>query len=285
MALETDLQRIGRELAEVVSGTGAPPAQGHRRARDGAGFARHGAARGALPARRRDAGVPIARRPRPPPRRVPRRRWTSARRRSQPRCARPTRAPAARRSALRLPPASGTWRTASSSASRRRPRSRRCAACTTTASLTTVDLLGEATVSSAEADRYADRCAEALDTLAEAMASWPGAPEPNLSVKVSALTPALRPQAPELGRDDAAGAAAAAARAGARRRRAPARGHGVARLARDDARARLRAARRGRVPRRPVGRARAAGLPARLARRSSTGSSNGRAARSGARRS
>jgi RHH-type proline utilization regulon transcriptional repressor/proline dehydrogenase/delta 1-pyrroline-5-carboxylate dehydrogenase len=70
--------------------------------------------------------------------------------------------------------------------------------------LTTVDLLGEATVSSAEADRYADRCAEALDTLADAMASWPGAPEPNLSVKVSALTPALRPQAPELGRDDAA---------------------------------------------------------------------------------
>ena len=36
------------------------------------------------------------------------------------------------------------------------------------------------------------------------MASWPGSPEPNLSVKVSALTPALRPEAPELGRDDAA---------------------------------------------------------------------------------
>ncbi|MFL6038227.1 MAG: proline dehydrogenase family protein [Gaiellaceae bacterium] len=71
--------------------------------------------------------------------------------------------------------------------------------------LTTVDLLGEATVSSAEADRYAERCADALDTLAEAMASWPGEPQPNLSVKVSALTPALRPQAPELGRDDAAG--------------------------------------------------------------------------------
>ena len=71
--------------------------------------------------------------------------------------------------------------------------------------LTTVDLLGEATVSSAEADRYAERCADALETLAGAMASWPGAPQPNLSVKVSALTPALRPQAPELGRDDAAG--------------------------------------------------------------------------------
>src|SRR5215208_2532067 len=71
--------------------------------------------------------------------------------------------------------------------------------------LTTVDLLGEATVSSAEADRYAERCADALETLAEAMASWPGAPQTNLSVKVSALTPALRPQAPDLGRDDAAG--------------------------------------------------------------------------------
>jgi RHH-type proline utilization regulon transcriptional repressor/proline dehydrogenase/delta 1-pyrroline-5-carboxylate dehydrogenase len=71
--------------------------------------------------------------------------------------------------------------------------------------LTTVDLLGEATVSSAEADRYADRCHDALDTLAEAMAKWPGSPEPNLSVKVSALTPALRPQAPHVGREDAAG--------------------------------------------------------------------------------
>ena len=70
--------------------------------------------------------------------------------------------------------------------------------------LTTVDLLGEATVSSVEADRYARRCDDALDTLAAAMDSWPGKPEPNLSVKVSALTPALRPQAPELGRDDAA---------------------------------------------------------------------------------
>jgi RHH-type proline utilization regulon transcriptional repressor/proline dehydrogenase/delta 1-pyrroline-5-carboxylate dehydrogenase len=70
--------------------------------------------------------------------------------------------------------------------------------------LTSVDLLGEATVTAGEADRYAARCAEALDTLAGAMRQWPGEPEPNLSVKVSALTPALRPEAPELGRDDAA---------------------------------------------------------------------------------
>ena len=79
----------------------------------------------------------------------------------------------------------------------------------------TVDLLGEATVTADEADRYAARCAEALDTLAEATAGWPahpmlesdsaGAlPRVNLSVKVSALTPLLRPQAPHLGRDDGA---------------------------------------------------------------------------------
>ena len=70
--------------------------------------------------------------------------------------------------------------------------------------LTSVDLLGEATVTAAEADRYAERCADALETLADAMASWPGSPEPNLSVKVSALTPSMHPEAPQLGREDAA---------------------------------------------------------------------------------
>ncbi len=78
-----------------------------------------------------------------------------------------------------------------------------------------VDLLGEATVTSAEAQRYADRCADALDTLVEAAQRWPerpalerdstGAlPRANLSVKVSALTPLLRPDAPERGKRDAA---------------------------------------------------------------------------------
>jgi RHH-type proline utilization regulon transcriptional repressor/proline dehydrogenase/delta 1-pyrroline-5-carboxylate dehydrogenase len=79
-----------------------------------------------------------------------------------------------------------------------------------------LDLLGEATVTAPEADRYAARCAEALDVLAAAYA--PLAPRPrlerdgtgpiaraNLSVKVSALTPLLRPEAPELGKRDAAG--------------------------------------------------------------------------------
>src|SRR3954470_23717721 len=78
-----------------------------------------------------------------------------------------------------------------------------------------VDLLGEATVTEAEADRYAERCAEALDTIARAALRWPARPRleadslgplprANLSVKVSALTPHLRPDAPNLGREDAA---------------------------------------------------------------------------------
>jgi len=64
--------------------------------------------------------------------------------------------------------------------------------------LTSVDLLGEATVTSAEAERYADRCHDALDQLGAADK------DPNLSVKVSALTPLLRPDAPERGKQDAA---------------------------------------------------------------------------------
>jgi proline dehydrogenase len=78
-----------------------------------------------------------------------------------------------------------------------------------------LDLLGEATVTEGEADRYAARCHEALDELAKASARWPERPaleadaagplpRANLSVKVSALTPLLRPDAPERGRDDAA---------------------------------------------------------------------------------
>jgi RHH-type proline utilization regulon transcriptional repressor/proline dehydrogenase/delta 1-pyrroline-5-carboxylate dehydrogenase len=80
---------------------------------------------------------------------------------------------------------------------------------------TSVDLLGEATVTEKEADAYAARCREALDELARAYAGWPSRPvlegdshgllpRANLSVKVSALTPLLRPDAPELGQHDAA---------------------------------------------------------------------------------
>jgi RHH-type proline utilization regulon transcriptional repressor/proline dehydrogenase/delta 1-pyrroline-5-carboxylate dehydrogenase len=78
-----------------------------------------------------------------------------------------------------------------------------------------VDLLGEATVTAREADAYAERCAQALTQLAGAAAGWPDRPllqrdgsgtlpRANLSVKVSALTPLLRPDAPEIGRRDAA---------------------------------------------------------------------------------
>jgi proline dehydrogenase len=78
-----------------------------------------------------------------------------------------------------------------------------------------VDLLGEATVTESEADAYAGRCRDALSELARATSGWPPRPQlehdgsgplprANLSVKVSALTPLLRPDAPELGRRDAA---------------------------------------------------------------------------------
>src|SRR3954467_3875423 len=78
-----------------------------------------------------------------------------------------------------------------------------------------VDLLGEATVTQPEADRYAARCADALEVLADAYSRLPDQPQletddvgplprANLSVKVSALTPLLRPDAPDIGREDAA---------------------------------------------------------------------------------
>jgi proline dehydrogenase len=79
----------------------------------------------------------------------------------------------------------------------------------------TVDLLGEATVTQAEGQAYADRCDEALLKLSAATARWPQRPllerdavgplpRVNLSVKVTALTPLARSEAPERGRDDAA---------------------------------------------------------------------------------
>jgi len=77
-----------------------------------------------------------------------------------------------------------------------------------------VDLLGEATVTEEEADAYAARCAATLEVLARRAAAFP--PQPrlegdasgvlarvNLSVKISALTARLRPEAPEAGIADA----------------------------------------------------------------------------------
>jgi len=80
---------------------------------------------------------------------------------------------------------------------------------------TSVDLLGEVTVSAAEADAYALRCGQMLAEVGELARAWPAQPSlerdslgplprANLSVKVSSLTPLLRPQAPALGVGDAA---------------------------------------------------------------------------------
>ena len=139
-----------------------------------------------------------------------------------------------------------------------------------------VDLLGEATVTQAEAQRYAERCDEALETLVEAMRGWPerAAPRARLVRRAPARQPlgqGLRAHAADApGRPRARPArrrpaAARAAAPGAPARRAPAHRHGVDGLARRGARADPRAARRGGVPGRPVGRRRAPGLPARLA--------------------
>ena len=73
-----------------------------------------------------------------------------------------------------------------------------------------LDLLGEATVSEREADAYAARCRATLETLAYGSAAWPRRPlldhdtvgplpAAQLSIKVSALTADLRPDAPERG--------------------------------------------------------------------------------------
>ena len=77
-----------------------------------------------------------------------------------------------------------------------------------------VDLLGEATVTEIEADRYARRCAEGLEALTDRSRCWPAhpaleadvlgpVPRANLSVKITALTPQIRPEAPRRGIDAA----------------------------------------------------------------------------------
>jgi proline dehydrogenase len=80
---------------------------------------------------------------------------------------------------------------------------------------TSLDLLGEATVTEEEAEAYAGRCREAIETLSSAAKRWPErpmlerdsagpVPRVNVSVKVTALTPLMRPEAPAVGREDAA---------------------------------------------------------------------------------
>ena len=71
-----------------------------------------------------------------------------------------------------------------------------------------VDLLGEATISDREADRYRDRCVEALTLLGQEADLWPSIsllerdhlgpiPRVQLSLKISALSPHLDPIDPE----------------------------------------------------------------------------------------
>jgi RHH-type proline utilization regulon transcriptional repressor/proline dehydrogenase/delta 1-pyrroline-5-carboxylate dehydrogenase len=78
-----------------------------------------------------------------------------------------------------------------------------------------LDLLGEATVTEDEAEAYFERCEETLRLLTEATRDWPDQPlldadphgplpRANLSIKLTALTPLLRPLAPERGAADAA---------------------------------------------------------------------------------
>ncbi len=79
-----------------------------------------------------------------------------------------------------------------------------------------LDLLGEATVSEDEARAYLERCNATLHRLAAMTRDWPDRPlldadrhgrlaRASISIKLSALTPVLRPLAPERGAGDAAG--------------------------------------------------------------------------------
>lgn len=78
-----------------------------------------------------------------------------------------------------------------------------------------VDLLGEATVTPSEADAYAELCQRTIEVLAASAARWPERPvlerdrigpipRVNLSVKVTALTPRCRRDAPAIAIADAA---------------------------------------------------------------------------------
>ena len=80
---------------------------------------------------------------------------------------------------------------------------------------TTIDLLGELTVSRAEGNGYRQRCIAAIEALSDAGASWPQRsrlerdsrgplPRANLSVKISALTPKLPARSPATAAEEAA---------------------------------------------------------------------------------
>ena len=174
-----------------------------------------GAARGAVPVRGRDAGLPLARRPRPPPGRLPGRGVGE-----RP----PPVAAAMRMSGTQGGPGGAGRGGGGGGAPHGAPLHRRrdpAAALRPIRRLwehgaaVSLDLLGEATVTEAEADRYAARCREALDTLAAAGARVAGAAGAGARLPRACAArepvgeglgaePLLRPEAPDVGRDDAA---------------------------------------------------------------------------------
>ena len=139
-----------------------------------------------------------------------------------------------------------------------------------------VDLLGEATVTEGEADRYAAAAPRRSSSWPPRRAAGraPGAggrrgrpPASGQRVREGVRAhAAAAPRCPGARPGRRRRAPAPAAAPGPQPRRPPAHRHGVAGLPRGGARAGARAARRGGVPRRPVGRARAPSLPARFSR-------------------
>ena len=258
-ASEADIVAVGRDLAAALPGDEPQPAEGDRRQGDGPRLAGRRAARGPVSLRRRRPRVPLARRPRAPPQRLPRRgrRPPAASPQVAMRMSRlEGRAPGARRRR------GGRGQAHGAPLHRRRDAARGAPACSRTCGgsgvATSVDLLGEATITSRRGRplrgalrRGARRARRGLPQAARA---------PGARGRQRRAHPAREP----LGQGLRAHAAAAPRRAGARqarRRRAPARApaprararrapahrHGVLRLARGDHRPRARAALRGRV--------------------------------------
>ncbi len=136
----------------------------------------------------------------------------------------------------------------------------------------TIDLLGEATVTAEEADAYARRCGDALSALAGAVRGWPAQPVAGARWQRGAaarkpIREGLRADATAAPRCSVARTrgcgttpAAAVARRSQARRPHPHR-HGIARFARVGPRPGARTVIRSGVRRGPVGRSGAPGLP------------------------
>ena len=132
--LERELHDGRQAPVEGPAVVRAAPPEGARRQGDGDGLQRRRAQGGAVPLRRRRARLPERRRPCHAPDGLPARgRGAAAADRGGDEDGQLA-APAGPRSAAPPRPASSTWRTASSSASRRRPRWATCASCGRTAS-------------------------------------------------------------------------------------------------------------------------------------------------------